>query len=125
MKPHEEWLEKAHHDLLSAIALADSQHHLYDTAVYHTQQAAEKALKAFLVFNNQEVPHTHNVRVLLTRCCVFNASLNELAHQVILVAPYDTLYRYPGEILNPTEEQTANAILSAQIIIKTITPLLS
>ncbi len=48
MKPHKEWLFKAEHDLKSAELLLQSVEPLYDIIVYHTQQCAEKALKAYL-----------------------------------------------------------------------------
>lgn len=42
------WLAKAQHDLGSAQLLANNANPYFDTAIYHCQQAAEKALKAFL-----------------------------------------------------------------------------
>jgi HEPN domain-containing protein len=45
MKPYESWLIKAYHDLISAKKLAQDQEPVLDTAIYHTQQCAEKALK--------------------------------------------------------------------------------
>ena len=124
MKHFEEWLLKAEHDLLSAQALSAEKHNLYDTAVYHTQQAAEKALKAFLVAHNKEIPKTHNVRLLLTQCCLIQDNLELLAQNVITVAPYDTLYRYPADSLSPSLQQTQAAIISASEILKTIKELL-
>ena len=38
---------------------------IFDVAVYHCQQAAEKALKAYLVFYDQRVAKTHDVGLLL------------------------------------------------------------
>jgi len=49
MKQHEEWLLKAENDLLSAKKLIAGDNPILDTAVYHTQQCAEKSLKGFLV----------------------------------------------------------------------------
>ena len=47
------WLTKAQHDLASARVLAASAEPLLDTAIYHCQQAAEKAVKGFLAFRDQ------------------------------------------------------------------------
>jgi HEPN domain-containing protein len=44
------WLKKAKRDLETARKLAKDPEPLLDTAIYHFQQAAEKALKGFLVF---------------------------------------------------------------------------
>jgi HEPN domain-containing protein len=46
------WLIKANRDLLSAHELASARTPLLDTAAYHCQQAAEKAVKDFLLFND-------------------------------------------------------------------------
>jgi HEPN domain-containing protein len=42
------WLIKAQHDLAAARKLALSPDPYLDVAVYHCQQAAEKAIKGFL-----------------------------------------------------------------------------
>ena len=47
MKPYESWLIKAYHDLISAKKLAQDEEPVLDTAIYHTQQCAEKALKGY------------------------------------------------------------------------------
>jgi len=54
MKPHEEWLFKADHDLKSAKFSLSSIDPLYDIAIYHTQQCAEKSLKAVLAFQKKK-----------------------------------------------------------------------
>jgi len=48
------WLTKAQHDLGSAQLLANNVNPFFDTAIYHCQQIAEKALKAFLVYHDVE-----------------------------------------------------------------------
>ena len=50
-----EWIEKAERDLASALRLLDGTPPYLDTAVYHCQQAGEKALKAFLVAREQRI----------------------------------------------------------------------
>jgi len=51
MKQHNEWLSKAQNDLRSAKKLISDEDPIYDTAIYHAQQCAEKSLKAFLIKN--------------------------------------------------------------------------
>lgn len=52
-----QWLLKADHDLRSARCLMSGDGEpLLDTAVYHCQQAAEKALKAYLTAHNVVFP---------------------------------------------------------------------
>ena len=68
MKPHEAWMKKARQDLKSAKVLFSGTDPVLDTAVYHTQQCAEKALEAFLDSNNHPVVRTHDLSVLVDLC---------------------------------------------------------
>jgi HEPN domain-containing protein len=58
-------LIKAQHDLQAARALANQTSPLLDVAIYHCQQAAEKAIKGFLIFHDQRLEKTHNILVLV------------------------------------------------------------
>lgn len=60
-KTHEirQWLFKARHDLRSASRLFTDEPPILDTAAYHCQQAAEKALKAFLVLHDVQFSKIH------------------------------------------------------------------
>ncbi len=59
------WLIKAQHDLFSARKLATDPDPYLDTAAYHCQQAAEKAVKGLLVFYGQRFKKVHNVQFLV------------------------------------------------------------
>jgi hypothetical protein len=50
----QQWVTKAEHDLGSAERLASSERPFVGTVAYHRQQAAEKALKAYLT--SRDVP---------------------------------------------------------------------
>lgn len=62
------WLTKA--DLASARVLAANAPPLLDTAIYHCQQAAEKAVKGYLVFCDQEFERVHDIENVDTGCHV-------------------------------------------------------
>jgi HEPN domain-containing protein len=64
MKPYESWMIKAYHDLISAKKLAQDEEPILDTAIYHTQQCAEKALKCYLSYKQQPPQKSHNLRLL-------------------------------------------------------------
>jgi len=125
LKYHEEWLLKAKHDLMTAnvIFLANSE--LWDTAIYHTQQSAEKSLKAISAFHGEAIDKTHNVRRLLENCIDRYPELMALTEQVFHVAPFDTMFRYPGMILSPDEWTIKTAIESADTIYTTIQALIN
>ena len=62
-KVHElrQWLIKAGHDLGSAKRLLSGDETFPDTAVYHCQQAAEKALKAYLTLKDTPFQKVHDL----------------------------------------------------------------
>ncbi len=57
------WLKIARRDLEAARVLGANA--LYGTAAFHCQQAAEKAIKGFLVYHDQEFGMTHNIGELV------------------------------------------------------------
>jgi hypothetical protein len=65
MEPKEElvksWLDKAQRDLDSAVRLTTGPEPFFDIAVYHCQQAAEKAIKGWLVQKDQS-------EIILSKC---------------------------------------------------------
>ncbi len=117
MKPHEEWLFKADHDLQSSEFLMTSDNPLYDIAIYHTQQCAEKALKAYLSYKEQEIDKIHNLIVLNNNCIMLDNSFIELKQDVIFLNPYDTAYRYPEGDLMPPKHDVQKAISLAEKIL--------
>lgn len=52
MANYKGWISKARSDLLLAEKGAKDDDLTLDTAIYHTQQCAEKALKGFLAYHN-------------------------------------------------------------------------
>jgi len=69
------WLTRASHDLRSSRALAALDDPLLDTAIYHCQQAAEKAIKAWLQSNDDPFPKTHDIEDLVERASRLNVLL--------------------------------------------------
>jgi len=63
------WMVKAWRDLETARRAADGTPPFYDVAVYHCQQAAEKAVKAFLVHRRKPYERTHDIEVLTDLAC--------------------------------------------------------
>ena len=59
-----DWLKKASSDLKASKKLSDDDETL-DCSVFHTHQCAEKALKAFIVFIQQAIPKTHDLRIFI------------------------------------------------------------
>lgn len=117
MKQHEIWLLKAENDLKSAEKLVEGDDPVLDTAIYHTQQCAEKALKAYLVFFEKPVRKIHDLDVLLSDCIEIDNSFKVLRDYTIILNPYSAAFRYPGEILDPSMEDVLEAKSCAKSVL--------
>ena len=106
----ESWLTKALHDLRSAVALANLQPPLFDTAVYHCQQAAEKAIKGFLVFNDLVPQKTHLLGQLIRPVAELNVRFALFSDAAEFLTPLATEYRYPGSSREPTQQDYEKAM---------------
>jgi len=96
-----EWLERAELDLRLAERALQIPPALAGGAAYHAQQAAEKALKAFLAAHDQPFPPTHNLNVLLPLCESLDADFQEFTRVSGVLTPYATQFRYPGGPIEP------------------------
>lgn len=117
MTPHDEWLFKADHDLKSAQILFCAQDPVLDMAIYHTQQCAEKALKAFLVFREQALDRTHNLDVLNSQCLALDPSFESIQEAALFLRPFATVYRYPEGELEPSPSKVEKAIETAKTVL--------
>ncbi|MBM4457659.1 MAG: HEPN domain-containing protein [Chloroflexi bacterium] len=119
------WLTKAQHDLAAARKLAVDPDPYLDAAVYHCQQAAEKALKGFLVFHDQRFEKIHNLSVLAWQASSFATGMDQLLEACELLTPYATAYRYPGELMEPEVVEFEDALAAADEIYRFILSLMA
>jgi len=107
------WIMKARRDLLSAKKLAKGKEPYLDTAIYHCQQATEKIVKGWLVYHDLSFEKTHDLRLLVTMASEVEPKFTSWFDVAEQVTPYATAYRYPGEVLEPTEEEYLQAYKAA------------
>jgi HEPN domain-containing protein len=100
----ESWLSKAEHDLLSAQRLLEIEPMILDNACFHSQQAIEKCLKAFLVYHGRDIERTHNIIFLLSECANFDPIF--AAVDPMNINAYAVQGRYPDSNLIPTIGET-------------------
>lgn len=104
----ERWLIKADNDLNTARLLVSSSNPITDTLCFHSQQAVEKALKAFLTFKDRKFGNTHDILQLLNLCGDFDKAFAELKPLLASMTSYAVVDRYPGdwrEILLPEAKE--------------------
>ncbi|MFZ5759482.1 MAG: HEPN domain-containing protein [Thermodesulfobacteriota bacterium] len=113
-----QWLHKADHDLRSAARLmSGGEEALLDTAVYHCQQAAEKALKAYLTAHGVVFPKIHLLLPLLALCADIDSSFSQLTDAAEFLTPFATEFRYPGDILEPEPADAEDAYNLAKRVV--------
>jgi len=115
MQEHERWLGIVDQDLKSAKLLLKGE--IFSTAVYHCQQAAEKALKAYLAFKNNKITKTHDLTKLVESCSQFDIKFEKLYSDAEHLKPFATKFRYPTEFDIPDVQDTENAVKQAQKIV--------
>lgn len=114
------WLIKSQHDLATARKLSSDPDPYLDTAIYHCQQTAEKAIKAFLVCHDQRFERTHDLRLLLSLATPFESKFSSLLDAAERLTPYATVYRYPGEVLEPDREEFEEAVKAADEVCRVV-----
>jgi len=112
-----EWILKAERDLASALRLLEGDPPFLDTAVYHCQQAAEKALKGFLASRDRPLRRVHDLVLLVDACTDLEASFAELAEAAEVLTPYGTAFRYPGDVSEPQPTEALEAVACARRVL--------
>lgn len=112
------WLYKARNDLESARHLGALAAGPRNTAIYHCQQAAEKAIKGFLAFRDHPLERSHDLEKLISLAAEYESAFVECEDSAIQLTPYATAYRYPGEsaILEPSRAELAEAFILAEAL---------
>ena len=89
------WFRKGDSDLIALDASMAAG--ALDAACFHAQQAAEKYLKAFLLFSGTEFPFTHNLVKLVELCADTEPVFQVLIPIVEPLTPYAVELRYDAE----------------------------
>jgi HEPN domain-containing protein len=92
------------------IARGSDPHH--DEVCFHSQQCAEKYLKALLEELGQTVPRTHVLENLISMLVGYHQELGPLAMGAKFLTRFAVATRYPGE--NATKRQVTSALRWAE-----------
>ena len=101
------WLILANEDIAVIDNLFKSDLELYARAIcFHAQQAAEKFLKAFLIYKNVDFPKTHDLEFLLSECKKLDKSGFDFDFGSL--TDFGVSVRYPDDFIIPEKEDTAH-----------------
>ena len=109
-----DWLRRARSDLaLASVPLPRDV--LYNELCFHAQQAAEKSIKAVLVYHGIDFRRIHDIDYLLT-LLPDGVPLPPEAEWVIDLTSYAVALRYPGAYEDVTGEEYQEALAAARTV---------
>ena len=112
MRRYDHWLLIAQEDLDSAKHLFSRE---FTTTLFHAQQCAEKALKAYLSFKNKPIIKTHDLIKLVNSCLECDYHFETLRPLAADLTPYETAGRYPEDSFEkPTKEDIEELLEQAE-----------
>ena len=114
------WLERASEDLRAAELDLGAAPPLEEDALFHCQQAAEKSFKAFLTWHDVPFRKTHSHEELGEACLRLEKRLKDLVDRAVPLTAYASLFRYPGFIEPPDQEEVQEAREVAWAVFETI-----
>lgn len=114
------WLQKANEDLQAAKRLLEPPKALLSAAVFNCQQAAEKALKALLVWHDVPFRKTHYLKEIGEACIELDETLTGLIGRAVPLTEYAWKFRYPGEPEGPSREEVEIALALATEVYQAI-----
>ena len=119
-----EWLRRAK----SNLALAKQSKPIeavWEDLCFEAQQAAEKAVKAVLVFQGIDFPRTHDIRRLLALLDPTGGKVPEEIWEAVDLTDYAVETRYPGTTEPVTEDEYRQAVAMAEKVVQWAEEILS
>ena len=111
------WIKYAERDIIAAKTLL--REGLLAESTFHSQQAAEKALKALLIARGVHPPKTHDIDLLLVLLQRAGEDIGEL-EVLRKLTRYAVEARYPDFEEEPTREEAEITIKTAEKAVKEI-----
>jgi HEPN domain-containing protein len=108
------WLQKAANDLRGAAIDLAASPPLIEDALFHCQQAAEKALKGLLTAHDRPFRKTHDLDELSRACEAIDPALTAVLTVARDLTAFAWEFRYPGTTGSPTEQEARDALKTAR-----------
>ncbi|RLC46204.1 MAG: DNA-binding protein [Candidatus Cloacimonadota bacterium] len=104
------WIDKAEKDLISAEHELSFSDAVTETVCFHSQQAVEKYLKAYLVFLGITFTKIHDIGALITKCEKKDREISKLKEEADKLTDYAIEVRYPDEWFEPSLKEAKEAL---------------
>jgi HEPN domain-containing protein len=114
------WLVKAAQDLRRVEILLAAEPPDPEGALFHSQQAAEKAIKGFLTWHDVPFRRVHELDEIGQQCIAVNSSLADPMSRADVLTKYAWRFRYPGAPHEPTLEEAQMAFNLAREVMSSI-----
>jgi HEPN domain-containing protein len=99
------WLFRANEDIAVIQSLSNTNIEYYTSTIcFHSQQAVEKFLKAFLIYNDIDFPKTHDLDFLLMECKKIDNSFIDI--ELKSLTDFGVSIRYPDDFYVPGVKET-------------------
>jgi HEPN domain-containing protein len=108
------WIIKGDHDLGTAKVTYLHIPEYLDTVTFHCQQAVEKYLKAYLIFQSLEFRFSHDLVYLLDLITQKDSDFENYYNTVSELQGYAVEIRYPNETIFLSNEKVENAMMIAK-----------
>ncbi|MCK5135135.1 MAG: HEPN domain-containing protein [Bacteroidales bacterium] len=109
-----QWIIKGDHDLGTAKITYLHIPEYLDTITFHCQQAVEKYLKAYLIFQSTIFRYSHDLIYLLDMVTQKDADFNNLYDTVSELQGYAIEIRYPNETIFLSNDKVEKSMIIAK-----------
>ena len=114
------WFQKVAQDLRAADLVLDAEPPIIEDGLFHAQQAAEKAIKGFLVWHEIPFRKTPDLREVGGLALAVDSSLEPILRRAARLSPFAGVFRYPGDIGEPSIEEAREALALAREVVSTV-----
>lgn len=114
------WLRKAANDLRGAEIDLAAFPPLPEDALFHCQQAVEKAMKAFLTIHDEAFRRTHDLDELAAACEAIDPGLHEVLDPARELTVFAWRFCYPGEPSDPAPGEAQAALDVARSVFQVV-----
>lgn len=108
------WSLRAAADLRAGAHLLVADPPLVGDALFHAQQAAEKAMKAFLAWHDVPFRKTHDLGEIGRQCVDVDPALESLFARAERLTVFAWIFRYPVDATEPPAEEAREALAVAR-----------